>query len=124
MKESEQQIAKYVNGELNEIESAKLLEKCQQDPELLDKISELVETERMLSIMDSDLDKMHEETMLRLSEQTPDFSNKIISTLEKERFKRRTMFVFTAVSAAAIMLLWVFFPQVKTAQITASLDAD
>jgi hypothetical protein len=121
-KEIEKLAASWINGELNEKESFRLLEECKADPELLDKIAELQEMDRMLQTIPVDSEKNCDEIVMQLEGNIPDSSGKVISILEKQQIRKRQQIVYTFLAAAAVFCLWFFYPKEHSAIITAALE--
>ncbi|MCM8530702.1 MAG: FecR domain-containing protein [Lentisphaeraceae bacterium] len=125
MSNIEKKLARYVNGELSNKETEDLLIDCKDNPDLLKKISELTETERLLSAVHFQEELNCQETLQNLRGNTPDFTKDILSKIENRNPKKRlTLIFYSLASAAALILAFTIYGSFQNiATQTSSLDA-
>ena len=123
MEDLDKKIARYVNGEASDSEVEELLNECRNSPETLEKLSQQVKTNRLLSSLSIDFDLNNKEIMTRIEGDLPDISNKVIRKIESRKSKNKQIIAF-AIAAAALLALSLIISLDKTyATVADSLEA-
>ncbi|MCM8537119.1 MAG: FecR domain-containing protein [Lentisphaeraceae bacterium] len=125
MNNTDKFLAQYINGELSDEATEKLLIDCKNDPQLLKKLSELTETERLLNAVHFQEELNYQETLENLRGNAPDLSKEILAKIKNQNPKKKLTLLFYSLASAAVLILafTIFGSLEKIATQTSSLEA-